>query len=316
MKELKGKNIIVTGSSGFIGKNLLIRLIKSGATVHAFSRKELIIAESNDLIKKTNVHLVDLLNYDHTEEVIKYINPEYIFNFATPQFNSASASEYLIADQHSKSIIINLLTACLKIDHLSGFIHAGSSLEYQPTKRPIKESENINPYSFKGIIKANESHVCQYYARKYKLPIYIARIFRAYGPWEQKERLIRKSIRAIYNGTGISLVSDNIKKDFIYIDDLIDGLLLLAIKHPQTGSVFNFGSGMSYSVQEIVKILEHIIGKEMNVRRDTYPLKDTDLNYHVADISKAKEMLNWEPKTSITDGLKKVMNWELSNPDW
>jgi len=264
--------ILVTGSNGFLGKKLVEKL-KENYEIIDFDRhhgKDVKNSEDFEgLFVDKVIHLAALTKHDNELEM---------FNV---NINGT----------------LNVLEYCRK--NGKGLIFASSAAVYGDSSLPSKEGHQVNPKSFYGYTKATAEKLCEFYHQKYNIPIIILRIFNLYGPGQQRGFIIPDIIHQLEN-ENISLENPHPKRDLIFSEDAAEAFeKSLDVKGFE---IINIGSGKSYSVGELAnKIVD---GKKEIIFRDSMLIN----NESYADINKAKEILGWEPKISLDEGLKKILN--------
>lgn len=318
--QFERKDIIVTGGTGFIGSNLIRILISFNANVHLLIRNKSNLWRLEDIKKFIHIIKIDLLDLHALSKIIGKINPQYIFHFAFPS-NDLLQSPFDFQRQLdlTSGHLLNLLQSISSTQgNLKSFIHACSSTLYQWSEERYRLNENtpFDPYTLRGMLKLNERNICQYFSRNHGLPIKLARIFRAYGPWEINHKLIISALDAARNNNPIPLANNRYKRDYIFTNDLVKGILLLANSKLHPGTEMNFGSNSQFSAFEIVKILEEILEIEIPKTLNSYPKNPYDKGNFIADITFAKEMLNWQPKFSIREGLQITVDWYKEYYQW
>jgi len=271
------KTVLVTGSNGFIGKHLVKGLIKRNFKVIEFSlphndiREEININEKVDLI----FHLAALLKETDYSELHKtnVLGTRNVINFALKN--------------HAK------------------LIFASTYVYGNPDKLPVDETVELRPTSnyTKSKIEAENLIINS------GLNFIILRQFNIYGPGQDGNMLIPLILKQIKENKEITLMGKPTpKRDFLYVGDLIDGMLLAADylnNNRAVKSIINMGSGKSYSVEETVRLIQKIKGtnKETRYQRNS---SESEVFDSCADISKAKRILNWSPIIGIEEGLKKT----------
>jgi len=318
--QFERKDIIVTGGTGFIGSSLIRRLISFDAIVHVLIRNNSNLWRLENIKQFIHIIKVDLLDLPSLSKIITKINPQYIFHFAFPS-NDILQNPFDFQtqlDQTSRHLINLLQSISSKQSNLKSFIHTCSSTIYQWSEERYRLSENtpFDPSSLRGMLKLNERNICQYFSRTHVVPIKLARIFRAFGPWDINNKLIISALDAARNSTPIRLGNNRYKRDYIFTSDLVNGILLLANSDLPPGTEMNFGGGSQHSALEIVKILEDILEVEIPKILNSYPKNPLDKGDFTADISFAKKMLNWRPEFSIPQGLKITVDWYKDYYQW
>ncbi len=300
--------IVVTGASGFIGANLVRRLISDNNEVYILKRKDSYIWRLTELNPQLKEFQVDFHDKALLKEVISHIKPDIIYHLAA--YGGYPFQEDLTKMLNGNIVsTVNILEASKDIGYKI-FINFGSSSEYGFKKKPMKETDVLEPGSFYAATKASGTYLCRVFGNIYQKPIVTVRPFSVYGPYEEPTRLIPSSIVACLKGKDLKLTKGDQKRDFIYIGDFLDGLF--AITHnPEkvAGKVINLGTARQYSVNEVVTLIKKITNSKSKLIWDAYQPRSWDTNYWVADIKLAKKLLNWEPETSLEEGLQKTIAW-------
>ncbi len=318
-QHFKNKRIIITGGSGFIGANLSRNLVNQGADVYSFVRKTSNLWRLKSIERNLQLVEMDLQNPVAVEQVIEDIRPNYLFHLAIPPHSELLGPESL-SDQIkvATNMLKNIMHAVTDKPDFMCMVHACSSALYQWSEDHYKLSEEtpISPGTLRGQLKLSERNLCLQYFRKLRTPVKLARIFRAYGPWENQEKLIGKALSASRSGVPLSVGNDLYKRDYIYIDDLIEGMMDLAIKPQTNGVEINFGSGKDFSASKIVSLLEGILGVEIPRSPKPYKKNYFDQGKYVADYSRASQLLQWQPRTTIEKGLRLTTEWYKNYHQW
>lgn len=305
----RNQTILVTGAAGFIGANLVKKLIIFNNDIHIFVKKSTNLWRLKDNLTKIKIHYTSLNNLRQLEKTLKKINPKIIYHLATHGGYSYQTDQLEIIKTNILGTT-NLLTALNSLDYQC-FINTGSSSEYGFKKKPMKEDDLLEPNSFYAATKATSTYLCQVFAKTYQKPIITLRPFSVYGPYEEPTRLIPTIITNIIQKKPVKITAKDVKRDFIYIDDVIDCYLKipLLINKKLYGEIFNIGTGKQYSNLDIAKKIIKIMKKQVIIQKGAYQERKWDTNFWVADISKSKKYLKWQAKVSLTDGLKKNVKW-------
>lgn len=323
MKDYKsyfdGKRIVVTGASGFIGSHLCKELVSLKAFVVALIRPSSDLWRLNSVQGSIEIVKVDLLDGEMVSSVIESKNPDYIFHFAIPshellQTNLDLEKQIAISNQH--------LTNLFKAVHqknlaFKAFIHAcsGSIYKWNEGSESVNEETALAPNTLRGKLKLAQRNKCLELSEVYGIPARLARIFRAYGPMEVDFKLITKALNAYRFKEAIKIGDNSYKRDYAYVEDIVCGMLLLAMEKQNAPIEVNFGGQKSYSAEDVIVRLETLLGAEIPKELNAYPKNKFDQGVVMADCKLAKKMLGWEPMTSLDEGLSKTIDWykSLSN---
>ena len=306
-KSQKKKNILITGATGFIGSNLLRRLVQTDADLHIITRGSSNLWRIQDIIKNVKNYKSDLTNYDEVKTVLREINPDIIYHLATYGGNPRQNEFRQIVESNFFGTV-NLLNAC-KETGFDLFVNTGSSSEYGIKLSSMKEDDVPEPRNNYGISKLASTLYCQSVALNEKLPVVTIRLFSPYGDFEDPTRLIPSVILSCLREKNPEISSRDFVRDFIYIDDVIDVYELIADSDVIPGNIFNVGCGKQHSVGEIVDTIISIMGNHVSPRLGLSQRWPNEPTFWQADISRITKILNWTPKYNITAGLTKSVGW-------
>jgi nucleoside-diphosphate-sugar epimerase len=310
---IKGKKVLVTGATGFVGANLVRRLVRIGAEVHITTRPTSNKWRISGIMSSLQDHCVDLRDTDQVEKLVQDIKPNIVYHLATYGGHAFQQDVREVIDSNILSIV-NLLSALSKIEY-DLFVNTGSSSEYGLKEKPMSEMDRAEPVNFYGAAKVSATLLGQVYAKRFNQPVVTLRIFSPYGYYDSATRLIPTVITACLEGKRqLQLGGRTHIRDYIFIDDLLDAYLeaVVASKNLR-GEIINIGSGVQHSIQEVVTKITRICSSPIEVRWEATPHESYEPKQWVADITKAKEILCWKPKVSLTSGLEKTINWVREN---
>ena len=240
--------------------------------------------------------------------MVKKINPSIIIHLATYSEYRDQSAVFKMVDVNINGTL-NLLMATRDLNY-DIFINTGSSSEYGIKNKPMKENDLLEPLSFYAVTKASATLLCQVFAKEFQKPIVTLRPFSVYGPYEEKKRFIPTIIKAVIEEKTIKLTPGDQRRDFIYIDDVIDIYINTILKGKKlAGQVLNMGTGIEYTNDQVVQALLKVTGKKVKIDKGAFPKRLWDTSHWVADISKTNKLLNWKPKFSLENGLKKTYLW-------
>lgn len=311
MSSLRGKKVLITGSTGFIGANLMRKAIRAGADVSILTRKSSDVWRIQDKLGDVSQYQLDLSDYECLESVILKIGPEIIYHIAAYGGNLAQKDFRKIIESNYIGTA-NLVNACKKVD-FELFVNTGSSSEYGIKTSPMREEDILEPVNDYGVSKSAATLYCQSVARNEKIPIVTLRLFSPYGCYEGHKRLIPSVILDCLRGENPKIISFEFVRDFIFIEDVVDAYLKVLCPKEIGGEIINIGSGKQHSVGEIVDTIIELTGEELAPETCGTPRWPNEPEKWEADITKAKKLLNWEPKYDLIRGLDTTIKWFKEN---
>ncbi len=273
--------ILVTGSSGFIGKKIVRKLDKFE-----------IITDSND-----SEH-IDLQN---REQVMKLDSADIVIHLGgkTPQ------SELKWSEYFDNNVIgtLNVLEYCIQ-KKVKKIIYVSSYVYGNPKYYPVDENHPVNPHNAYTESKYLGERLCEFYCNRSDLNLIILRPFNIFGESMKDGFLISNLINSVKTGKKVTIVNKNSRRDFLHVDDFVD-LIAKLINDDFKFEVFNVGAGESHSFEEIIKKIEKITSQKINVNYEEN--KAIFINDITSDISKIKNKTDWQPKVKFDEGLEKML---------
>jgi UDP-glucose 4-epimerase len=295
------QRILVTGVAGFVGSNLARRLLDRGYAVKGIDNLSAGTLENLD--ERVEFHQVDIRDpeiHDLCEGAVA------LFHLAAKNCLTECLKNPLEAASVNVVGTLNLLEAAREAK-VPKFIYADTSAEYEGiTAFPTKE-ENIRPVGVYAASKHGGATFCESYRELYEMNVTVLRYFNVYGPAQDWRRVVPpvmssfilrllRGERPIIYGTGEK------RRDFIYVDDVNDFHLAVLENPRSNGRVFNVGSGINFSINEIYRLVEELL------RTGLEPIYKPDLpgeaQVTLADINAARE-LGWEPRVDLHEGLRR-----------
>ncbi len=312
------KAILVTGGAGFIGSHLCERLLREGHSVICLDNFD---PYYDPNLKIKNVEEIsnnypgpftmitgDIRNRDHLKDLFKKNRIDAVFHLAARAGVRPSIEHPLLYEDVNIRGTMVLLEVCKEFK-VHDFIFASSSSVYGENQRvPFSETDlDLQPISPYGATKRAGELLCYSYHHLFGMNIACLRIFTAYGPRQRPEMAIHTFTRLIDQGREVPMYGDgSSKRDYTYIDDLIEGMV--AVLHRHKGyEIYNLGESRTTSLRELIGLIEAALGKKAKVQ--TLQPQPGDVSVTFADISKAKRLLNYQPKVSIEEGIQRFVEW-------
>lgn len=306
------ETVLITGASGFVGSRLAARLANMNYEVHVIVRLSSNLWRINEFKNKLQLHLVDLENFEQIKQAVNKINPGIIFHLACYGGFANEGDENRVLTINTLATYHLLKAAAMA--KTKKFIYVGSSSEYGPKTEIISENDLERPSSIYGVSKLAGSQLVRLFADKGIFSAAILRIFSPYGMFDDQRRLIPMIIKACLHKKQLPLGSGTQVRDYFYVEDLVDAFVLTMEKNIAGSEIINLGSGQQRTVREVVDFIVKAIGDCNNIPLwGVLPDNKNEPISWCSNNSKARNLLGWEPTTSINDGLKKTIVWMREN---
>jgi UDP-glucuronate 4-epimerase len=326
--------VLVTGSAGFIGSDLTLRLLARGDSVIGIDNhndyydpalKEARLARHADHLNYTHIRM-SLEDREGIKELFATHKPERVVNLGAQAGVRYSLENPLAYIDSNLVGFGHILEGCRhnNVEHL---VYASSSSVYgSNTKMPFSVEDNVNhPVSLYAATKKANELMAHTYSHLYKLPTTGLRFFTVYGPWDRPDMALQKFAKAIMAGKPIQLYNyGNHRRDFTYIDDIVEGIIRVLDKpaqpnqdwqsdKPDSGSsnapwrVYNIGSNNPVELNTYVAELEKALGK--TAQKELLPLQPGDVPDTYADVDALIRDFDYKPTTKVEQGIVKFVEW-------
>jgi nucleoside-diphosphate-sugar epimerase len=305
---VKKMKILITGSSGFIGKALLPQLKEHDHEVYLLER----YVTGRYLLGITNrVFFADLRDYSSVHKIVQKVQPEAVIHLASISPVSYSYNHPQEVFEVNALGTINLAEACLhEISDFKHFLFAGTSEEYgNQDKFPITEDAELRPNSPYSVSKVAADKYLQYMHAAYGFPVTILRPFNTYGREDNTHFVVERTITQMLQSKTVGLGDPTPTRDFLYVTDHVHAYLACLDNPKAKGDVFNFCTGHEISIKGLVELISELTGFKGEIRWNTIPVRPLDIKKLVGSYEKAKRVLGWEPKISLKKGLKKTVDF-------
>ncbi len=315
LSTFKNKNVLITGGLGFIGSNLAIRLVEAGANVTLVD--SLIPTYGGNLFNIDPIKHLAKVNISDVRDPhsMKYLvaGQDYLFNLAgqTSHLDSMTAPENdlninVLAQLH-------ILEACRLHNPDLRLVFASTRQIYgKPLQIPVDETHPLNPVDVNGINKLAGEQYHRLYYDVYGIRSTILRLTNTYGPRmrikDARQTFLGIWIRRLLEGLPLQIYGDGKQvRDYNYVDDVVDALLITALSDNSYGEVYNLGSTEDLSHTETAQIMTQL--HEGSFEYVPFPpaRKSIDIGDYQGSFEKIKNQLGWEPRTSFRDGMGKTI---------
>ena len=298
------KKILITGGTGFIGYHLAKKCLKLNWSVTSLSTKN---PTKIRKLKKIKYLISDISKKSDLKKIIN-INYDYVVNLAG-----------YVDHSRKKKTLYSHYNGCRNISEIflrkkiKKFIQIGSSIEYGRNLSPQKENlNNTKTFSIYGKAKLMSTNYLLSLYKKYSFPVSVLRLYLVYGPYQDRNRVIPIVIDNALKSKEFDCSLGTQFRDFVYIDDVVNGIIKLLKTKKNNGQIINLGSGKPIMIKDVILKICKIIGSGKPQFGRIKFRKDEIKNLYPS-IVKAKKILNWRPKVKINFGLKKTINFYKKN---
>jgi len=312
------KNVLITGGLGFIGSNLALKLVELKANV--------VIVDSlipdyggnmfniNEIKAKVRVNIADVRDENGMDYLVR--DQDCLFNLAGQVSHLDSMiNPYTDLEINYRSQL-SILEACRKNNDKVKILFAGTRGQYgKPSHLPVDEKHLMQPTDINGIDKMAGEWAHILYNNVYGIRACSFRMSNTYGPRHlmknARQGVLSWFIRLALDGEKIKVFGDGKQlRDFSYVDDVVDSMLLAMASEKTNGEVYNLGSGEGTSLVDAAKLCVKVSGKG-SVETVPFPKekKNIEIGDYIADIGKIKKDIGWQPKVGLEEGIGKTMQF-------
>tara|TARA_B100000795_G_scaffold91428_1_gene66696 strand:- start:2781 stop:3689 length:909 start_codon:yes stop_codon:yes gene_type:complete len=301
---LNKKKILITGGTGFIGYHLAKKCLKLNWSVTSLSTKN---PTKIRKLKKIKYLISDISKKSDLKKIIN-INYDYVVNLAG-----------YVDHSKKKKTLYSHYNGCRNISEIflrkkiKKFIQIGSSIEYGRNLSPQKENlNNTKTFSVYGKAKLMSTNYLLSLYKKYSFPVSVLRLYLVYGPYQDRNRVIPIVIDNALKSKEFDCSLGTQFRDFVYIDDVVNGIIKSLKTKKDNGQIINLGSEKPIMIKDVILKICKIIGSGKPQFGKIKFRKDEIMKLYPS-IVKAKKILNWRPKVKINFGLKKTINFYKKN---
>ncbi|MDP1836199.1 MAG: NAD-dependent epimerase/dehydratase family protein [Chlamydiales bacterium] len=309
------KIIFLTGAAGFVGYHLAKSLHARGDKVLGYDNfndyydVNLKRARAKEL-RTLGVEVVegDICNSDQLEDIMSALRPTHVAHMAAQAGVRYSIENPMAYVKSNLEGFVNILEACRRHPGTSLIYASSSSVYGANAKLPFSVTDETNEQvSLYGATKKSNEVLAASYHHLYNMPVTGLRFFTVYGPWGRPDMAYYSFTKAIMESRPIKVFNfGKLQRDFTFIDDIIAGTVS-AIDLSAQHEIFNLGNNKPVPLEHFIDVVEHAVGKK--AIREELPMQPGDVPATYANIDHSKQLLGFEPKTKLEDGIPKFVQW-------
>lgn len=298
--------VLVTGGAGFLGSCLVKKLLTMDREVVVYDN--FFTGKQEFLPKSAHLHVVEgtILDVDGLKSLLQKYKPSAVYHLAAlhyiPYCNANPTETVNVNVGGTQSLI----EACSEFV-VERLIFASTAAVYAINEQANSEDHTVLPLDIYGATKYFGEHLVRLYQEKSSVPCRVARLFNIYGPNETNDHVIPAILGQLMRGPKIKLGNLEPKRDYIYVEDVAEALMVLENNCTASFDKFNVGSGKEYSVCELIDVIRESTGKTIQVEQEASRTRKTDRLHLLANITKIKDATGWQPKYSVHKGLKALI---------
>lgn len=304
--DWKGRRILVTGATGFLGSHLVRRLVGLGAQVYAWAGSQDHLWRLADVQNRLTLSSVDICDPVHVRTACNEIRPDIVYHLAAYGLHSRQRDLLQAIDINIRGTA-HLLRGLTPVG-CQTIILTGTWAEYGSKDGPIRETDSLTPVTVYGATKAAATLLAFAFAAEERIPLTVLRPFSVYGPGEDEDKFVPYIIRSCLRGESPRLSPCWQIRDYIYVDDVIDAYLKTVDLRLSIPLVLNIASGVPIRLRELASsVVTHF--RNVSPLFGAIPARDGEIRTVQADITQARSLLGWSPTRSLEEGIHLTVKW-------
>jgi UDP-glucose 4-epimerase len=312
LEAFSQKKFLITGGLGFVGTNLVLKLLSN--KIKPVIMDYLPGEENNNQdfvpfnMKEVEFYNKDIRDREEILYVVEQVKPDYLIHLASmTNLTRDFQHGHLSVDINIKGLM-NILEA-VNAQKVTKFILLSSSDVYGGVAPPFQETQNVIPASPYSVSKVASELYSIMFTKVYDLPIIILRAFNLYGKYQPPNRVIPYIITELLQGREVKLTEGEQKREFNYVDDLIDAILLSLTNSEIHGEIINIGCGESVKIRDIALNIGKKLESIDKLQFGAISYRPNEIWDMYCDNNKAKRLLGWEPQIGLEEGLNNTIEW-------
>jgi nucleoside-diphosphate-sugar epimerase len=315
-ESLAGKRVLVTGGAGFVGSEVTRRLLDAGADVAVYDNFSHGTRDNlAELSGRIAVVVGDVLDEWKLAACFETHRPEYVMHLVSDTYVPSSYDVPKRFFRVNVEGTINVLMAA-KMFGCGRILYVSTTEVYGEGGGAMREDQPFAPLNTYAVSKLAADRVCFTFFLEHAIPVVTARIFNAYGPRATQPYVIPEIItqlsrtRDAAGGARVALGNVEARRDFTFVEDTADALLAVLGSDLPSGDVVNVGSGVTYSVREIVELVAELMGiRTFHIDIDPHRLRKVDIQSFRCDPAKLERLTGFRPRVDIREGLRRTVDW-------
>ena len=300
------KHVLVAGGNGYVGQHLCQALLQRGARVSKIVRSSLpavgLPAEQ---------YTLDLTARDKVEAVFAKIKPDYVIHLAGSKNRINDVAKYSESFNDNVTMSLNVIHACRSLDGFKRLIFLGTCDEYGQAPAPYSELQRAVPTGAYGLSKLAVTQILCGLFHSHQFPSVVLRPSVIYGPGQGDEMFLSALIQSLLAGNIFPMTAGEQRRDFVYIHDVIEAIVMVIESDDRVnGELINIGAGVSHRLGEVAYQVADLIAPDARqlIQLGAVEYRRSEVMEYSLVIDRAKEILNWYPRTKLEEGLHQTIN--------
>ena len=310
-EPLSGRKVLVTGGAGFVGSHLVRGLVRVGARVTVLAQPGAPVAPLAGIVDRIALLEADLTDPGPVADAIARLQPEVVFHLAAwtaGRSRPRDPEAWRLSLRVNLEGTLNLLLALVPVrDGLARIVRTGGMEEYGDGPVPFREDQRedaVSPYSASQVSATQVSHAL---AAQWDLPLVTVRPALIYGPGQDASFFLPSLVRACVLGHDFEMTSGEQTADFVFVDDVVEALLLAATRDGIAGEVINAGTGREIAIRALAERVLALSGTAAKLVFGARPARPGESSRRFMDTVKAARLLGWTARVALDEGLRRML---------